>query len=162
MHKAARVEYSPLGVIGVIAPWNFPFHNLFCPTLPALFAGNAVVAKVSEWTSWSAAPLAALLHEALAAEGHSPDLVQVITGAAETLTPVVLELGGKDAMIVCADANLEHALNSAMLGVFTHCGQMCVAAERLYVFDAVYDQFVAMVADKVRALRQGSPGDDPG
>src|SRR5262249_15166065 len=87
---------------------------------------------------------------------------KVMAAASETLTPVVLELGGKDPMIVCDDADLDHALNSAMLGVFTHCGQMCVAAERLYVFDAVYDRFLAMIVEKVRALRQGPPGDDPG
>lgn len=192
LHKVARVEYHPLGVVGVIAPWNFPFHNLYCPVLPALFAGNAVVAKVSEHTSWSAGPLLEVFHDALRRHGHEPDLVQVVTGygatgealvrsgvdkvfftgspptgskvmraASDTLTPVVLELGGKDPMIVCDDADLDHAVEQAMLGVFTACGQMCVGAERIYVFDDVYDDFVSRAVARVQALRQGSPLDQP-
>ena len=69
-HKAVRVEYHPLGVVGVLCPWNFPFHNVFCPVIPALFAGNAVVVKVSEWTSWSAADFQAIFDEVLSAAGH--------------------------------------------------------------------------------------------
>ena len=192
-HKAVRVEYPPLGVIGVLCPWNFPFHNVFCPVIPALFAGNAVVVKVSEWTSWSAADFQAIFDEVLGACGHDKDLVQIITGAgetgsalvtsgvdkvfftgspgngrkvmaaaSETLTPVVLELGGKDPMIICDDADLDQAVGTAMLGVFTACGQMCVAAERLYVFDGVYDEFVRRVEARVRALRQGPPTEDRG
>jgi acyl-CoA reductase-like NAD-dependent aldehyde dehydrogenase len=187
-HKRAWVEYAPLGVVGVICPWNFPFHNIFCPTVPALFAGNAVVVKVSEHTSWSAAPLVDVFRRALASRGHDPDLVQVVTGygetgaalvrsgvdkvfftgspengkkvmqtASETLVPVVLELGGKDPMIVCDDADLSHAADQAMLGVFTACGQMCVGAERIYVFADVYEEFLAEVTRRVRALRQGPP-----
>jgi len=188
MHKKAWVEYPPLGVIGVIAPWNFPFHNIFCPVVPALFAGNAVVVKVSEHTSWSAEPLIEIFRAALRARGHQPDLVQVVTGygetgaalvrsgvdkifftgspqngakvmaaASENLTPVVLELGGKDPMIVCDDADLDHAVRQAMLGVFTACGQMCVGAERIYVFDQAYDRFLDKVKERVRILRQGPP-----
>jgi acyl-CoA reductase-like NAD-dependent aldehyde dehydrogenase len=190
MHKKAWVEYQPLGVVGVIAPWNFPFHNIYCPLVPALFAGNAVVVKVSEHTSWSAAPLIEIVRNVLKKRGHDPDLVQIVTGygdtgaalvnsgvdkifftgspqngkkvmatASETLTPVVLELGGKDPMIVCDDADLDHAVNQAMLGVFTACGQMCVGAERIYVFDAVYDRFLDKVKKRVGALRQGAPLD---
>ncbi len=193
MHKAVRVEYHPLGVVGVLCPWNFPFHNVFCPIIPALFAGNAVVVKVSEWTSWSAADFQAIFDEVLGATGHDQGLVQIITGggetgaalvnsgvdkvfftgspqngkkvmaaAAETLTPVVLELGGKDPMIICDDADLDQAVGTAMLGVFTACGQMCVAAERLYVFDGIYDEFVRRVAERARALRQGPPTEDRG
>ncbi|HJL00741.1 MAG TPA: aldehyde dehydrogenase family protein [Polyangiaceae bacterium LLY-WYZ-15_(1-7)] len=186
--KGARVEFHPLGVVGVICPWNFPFHNLLCPTVPALFAGNGVVAKVSEHTSWSAAPYLALLREALTTHGHSPELVQVVTGygatgsalvtsgadkifftgspqngrkvmeaASQGPTDVVLELGGKDPMIVCDDADLDHAVEQAMLGVFTACGQMCVGVERIYVFDAVYDEFVRRVTAGAKKLRQGPP-----
>jgi acyl-CoA reductase-like NAD-dependent aldehyde dehydrogenase len=193
MHKAARVEYLPLGVVGVICPWNFPFHNILCPTVPALFAGNAVIAKTSEWTAWSAADFQAIFDEVLTKAGYSSDLVQIITGdgntgralvnsgvekifftgspengrkvmaaAAETLTPVVLELGGKDPMIICDDADLDQAVGAAMLGVFTACGQMCVAAERLYVFDGIYDRFVDKVVQKAQALRQGPPSLDRG
>lgn len=193
MHKKVRVEYHPLGVVGVLCPWNFPLHNVLCPVIPALFAGNAVIAKASEWTSWSAGAIQALFDRVLDATGHPRDLVQVLTGAgetgralvqsgvdkvfftgspgngrkvmaaaSETLTPVVLELGGKDAMIICDDADLEQALATSMLGVFTACGQMCVAAERLYVFDGIYDEFVRRVTEQVRALRQGPPSEDPG
>ncbi|MEM9069366.1 MAG: aldehyde dehydrogenase family protein [Myxococcota bacterium] len=186
--KGARVEFHPLGVVGVICPWNFPFHNLLCPTLPALFAGNGVVAKVSEHTSWSAEPYLALIRDALETHGHSRELVQVVTGygatgsalvtsgadkifftgspqngrkvmeaASQGPTDVVLELGGKDPMIVCDDADLHHAAEQAMLGVFTACGQMCVGVERIYVFDAVYEDFVGRVTEKAKKLRQGAP-----
>ena len=87
---------------------------------------------------------------------------QRMSSASETLTPVVLELGGKDPMIICDDADLDQAVGAAMLGVFTACGQMCVAAERLYVFDGIYDRFVDEVVRRVRALRQGPPSQDPG
>ncbi len=187
-HKRARVDYIPLGVIGVISPWNFPFHNFFCPVIPALFAGNAVIIKVSELATWSSLQYAKIFAEVLARRGHARDLVQVVTGhgetgsalvtsgvekifftgspqngrkvmaaAAETLTPVVLELGGKDPMIVCDDAVLEQAVSTALFGVFNACGQMCVGAERLYVFSKVYDEFVAAVTERARALRQGPP-----
>lgn len=192
LHKTARVEYHPLGVIGVICPWNFPFHNIFCPVVPALFAGNAVVAKVSELASGSAAGYQALISDVLRRCGHSPDLVQIITGAgetgsalvtsgvekifftgspengrrvmaaaSETLTDVVLELGGKDPMIICDDADLEQAVAAAMLGVYTACGQMCVGAERLYVFSGIYERFVEAVCTRVSALRQGPPSLEP-
>jgi acyl-CoA reductase-like NAD-dependent aldehyde dehydrogenase len=188
LHKRGRVEYLPFGVVAVIAPWNFPFHNMFCPLIPALFAGNAVVIKVSEWTSWSAAEYLEIVHRVLRKHGIPTDLVQIVTGWGETgaalvrsgvdkvfftgspgngrkvmatasdnLTPVVLELGGKDPLIVCDDANLRQAADAAMLGVFTACGQMCVGAERLYVFDEVYDEFVATMQQRVAGLRQGPP-----
>ncbi len=188
LHKRGRVEYVPVGVAAVIAPWNFPFHNIYCPLIPALFAGNAVVVKVSEWTSWSAPEYLEIIHRVLRKHGLSTDLVQVVTGYGETgadlvrsgvdkvfftgspgngrkvmanasdnLTPVVLELGGKDPLIVCDDADLDQASDAAMLGVFTACGQMCVGAERIYVFDSVYDAFVARMQRRVGALRQGPP-----
>jgi acyl-CoA reductase-like NAD-dependent aldehyde dehydrogenase len=161
---------------------------MFCPLIPALFAGNAVVIKVSEWTSWSAAEYVEIVHRVLRNHGLPTALVQVVTGWGETgahlvrsgvdkvfftgspgngrkvmatasdnLTPVVLELGGKDPLIVCDDANLQQAADAAMLGVFTACGQMCVGAERLYVFDEVYDEFVEIMQRRVAALRQGPP-----
>jgi acyl-CoA reductase-like NAD-dependent aldehyde dehydrogenase len=188
VHKRARVEYHPLGVIGVITPWNFPLQNILGPTIPALFAGNAVIVKVSEWTSWSAAPFQRFLDRCLQDCGYSPDLVQVITGygdtgaalvsggvdkivftgslrngkrvieaSAQTLTPVILELGGKDPMIVCDDADLEQAAHAACSAAFIASGQMCLAAERTLVFDAVYEPFIARVQDIALRLRQGAP-----
>lgn len=187
-HKRAVIEYHPLGVIGVITPWNFPLQNIMGPTIPALFAGNAVIIKVSEWTSWSAAPFQRCLDRCLKDCGYSPDLIQVITGyadtgaalvsggvdkivftgslgngkrviegSAETLTPVILELGGKDPMIVCDDADLDQAAHAACSAAFIASGQMCLAAERTLVFDAVYDEFVAKVKDIGLRLRQGAP-----
>ena len=188
VHKSARIEYHPLGVIGVICPWNFPLQNVLAPAIPAIMAGNAALIKVSEWTSWSAPRIQRIFDEALAAEGHSPDLVQLLTGyadtgaalvgagvdkivftgsmangkrvletAAKTLTPVILELGGKDPMIVCDDADLHQAVHNALIGTLTSAGQLCMAAERIYVFDAAYDEFVAMIARIVGNLRQGPP-----
>jgi acyl-CoA reductase-like NAD-dependent aldehyde dehydrogenase len=188
VHKRARIEYVPLGVIGVITPWNFPLQNILGPTIPALFAGNAVVIKVSEWTSWSVAPFQALIDRCFKDCGYSPDLVQILTGyadtgaalvssgvdkivftgsmangkrvletSAKTLTPVILELGGKDPMIVCDDADLDQAAHAAVSATFIASGQMCLAAERVLVFDAVHDQFVAKVQDITLRLRQGAP-----
>jgi acyl-CoA reductase-like NAD-dependent aldehyde dehydrogenase len=188
MHKRAEIHYQPLGVIGVIAPWNYPLQNILGPTIPALFAGNAVVVKVSEHVAWSSQRFQQIFDEALDRAGLSRDLVQVINGYAETgaalitsgvdkiiftgsmengkkvlaesaktLTPVILELGGKDAFIVCDDADLEAAAHTAMTGVFIAAGQNCLAAERFIVFDAVYDDFVKRVVELVRGLRQGPP-----
>ena len=188
MQKTAQVEYSPLGVCGVIAPFNWPFHNIMCPVLPVLYAGNGAVIKVSEWTSYSTEYYGNILRDALEAEGYSRDLVQFVFGwgdvgaglvssgvdkifftgspengkkvmakASETLTPVVLELGGKDPLIVCDDADFDHAVTQAMLGVFTSCGQMCVGAERIFVQDTIHDAFVDAVPARVNKMSQGPP-----
>lgn len=188
VHKRARVHFEPLGVIGVICPWNYPLQNVLGPVIPALTAGNAVVAKVSEWTAASAPAIAAIFDEALDAHGFSRDLVQVIVGdgatgealirggvdkiiftgsmpngkkvlaaSADTLTPSILELGGKDALIVCDDAHLEQAVHAALAGAFITAGQSCLAAERIIVFDEIYDRFVERVVEVAKDLRQGPP-----
>jgi acyl-CoA reductase-like NAD-dependent aldehyde dehydrogenase len=188
LHKKARLEFHPLGVIGAIIPWNYPFQNIMNPVIPGLIAGNAVVVKPSEWVAWSADRFVQIVRDALRDEGHDPNLVQVVQGyadtgralihggidslvfigsvangrrvleaAAQTITPVVLELGGKDPFIVCDDAVLDQAAHAAMAGCFISAGQNCVAAERLLVFDTVYDAFEAKVAELVGALRQGPP-----
>ncbi len=188
LHKTATIEFHPLGVIGVICPWNFPLQNILGPMIPALFSGNAVLCKVSEWSSFSAPRIQALLDEVLSSCGHSPDLVQILTGFGETgaalvrsgvdkivftgsvpngrrvlegsvqnLTPVVLELGGKDPLIVCDDADLSQSVAGALAGVFICSGQMCLAAERIYVMDGIYDRFIERVVEEARALRQGDP-----
>ena len=84
VHKKARIEFHPLGVIGIIAPWNYPLQNVFGPAIQPLMAGNAVVIKVSEWTSWSAARFQRIFDEALTAAGQSPALVRILTGYGET------------------------------------------------------------------------------
>lgn len=188
LHKKARIEYHPLGVIGAIVPWNYPLQNLYNVLVPALMAGNAYVVKPSEWVAWSARPFIQLVRDALVAEGQSPELVQVVQGfaptgqalidsgvdslvfigsvgngqrvleaAAKTITPVVLELGGKDPFIVCDDADLDVAACAAMVGCFVSAGQNCVAAERLLVSSAVYDDFERKVGALVGQLRQGDP-----
>lgn len=84
MHKTARVEYHPLGVLGAIIPWNYPFHNMYGQLISALFAGNAIVIKVSEHASWSADYYVSIVHEALRMMGYSPDLVQIVHGYGQT------------------------------------------------------------------------------
>ncbi|KAL4441818.1 hypothetical protein ABPG77_003734 [Micractinium sp. CCAP 211/92] len=187
-YKAARVEYVPVGVVGAIVPWNYPFHNIFNPLTAALFAGNAIVIKVSEHASWSALYYKRIIDAALAAAGAPADLVQIVTGygeagnalvtspdvgkiifvgsthigrkvmeaAAENLTPVVLELGGKDAFIVCDDADLSQVLPTALRGAFQSCGQNCAGAERFIVQERVYDEFVRRAAGTTSKLRQGA------
>jgi acyl-CoA reductase-like NAD-dependent aldehyde dehydrogenase len=178
------VRYGPVGVVGVIGPWNYPLVNSFGDCIPALAAGNAVVLKPSEVT-----PLTSLLMgECLRECGLPADVYQVATGradaaealidavdmvmftgstatgrkvmarAAQTLTPVSLELGGKDPMIVLADADLERAANSATYYSMQNGGQTCISIERVYVEAPAYDEFVAKVTEKVGALRQGAPG----
>ncbi|CAN5600636.1 aldehyde dehydrogenase family protein [soil metagenome] len=181
----ATVSYHPLGVVGVIGPWNFPINTPMGSIAYALAAGNAVVWKPSELT-----PLIALEIEKIAARSFAlPDLLQVVTGAgstgaalaksavnkisftgsaatgkrvmlaaAERLTPVLMELGGKDAMIVTEDADLDKAAEAAVYGSLSNAGQACVAIERVYVSDAVHDKFVAEVVKQVEELKVG--GDD--
>jgi acyl-CoA reductase-like NAD-dependent aldehyde dehydrogenase len=181
--KKVVVRYEPVGVVGVIGPWNYPLVNAFCDCVPALMAGNAVILKPSEVT-----PLTALLvREMLADSGMPDDVFAVATGdgetggavvdvcdyvmftgstrtgkavmkrAAETLTPVSLELGGKDPMIVCADANLDRAANAAAYYGLLNSGQVCISVERVYVERSVHDEFVRKLVDNVRELRQGVP-----
>jgi acyl-CoA reductase-like NAD-dependent aldehyde dehydrogenase len=177
--KKLVVRYRPLGVVGVIGPWNYPLTNSFGDCIPALAAGNAVILKPSEIT-----PLTSLLiAEGLRASGMPDGVFAVATGrgetgaalvdevdfiqftgatatgrkvmarAAETLTPVSLELGGKDPMIVLADADLERAANHAVYYSLFNGGQTCVSIERVYVEAPIYDDFVAKVTEKARALR---------
>eukprot|EP00048_Salpingoeca_helianthica_P022188 m.16885 g.16885 ORF g.16885 m.16885 type:complete len:600 (-) comp6996_c0_seq1:1932-3731(-) len=188
MHKSARVEYQPLGVLAAIVSWNYPFHNLYGQIISAIFSGNAIVVKVSEFATWSSRFYVTIIKQLLALHGHSPDLVQIVYGfadtgvalinsgvdkvtfigspqvgklvmaeAAKTLTPVVLELGGKDAAIVCEDCDFDQVVNLTMRGTFQNCGQNCIGLERLVVLAPVYDKFVAAVETRVRALRQGEP-----
>jgi acyl-CoA reductase-like NAD-dependent aldehyde dehydrogenase len=189
-HKKALIEFHPLGVVGVIAPWNYPLQNILGPAIPALFAGNGVVVKVSEAVAWSSSRFKRIFDEALEKEGFSKDLVQLVNGYGETgaalvsggvdlviftgsmangrkvivesaksVTPVILELGGKDPMIVCDDADLEEAVHAAMAGTFIAAGQNCLSSERILVMEGIYDAFVTRVTDLARSLRQGPPGE---
>ena len=179
------VRYAPVGLVGVIGPWNYPFTNTVGDAVPALAAGNSVIVKPSSVT-----PLTSLLiEEGLRESGIPDDVFQVLVGrgpigmplidlvdfvmftgstetgikvaerAAKTLTPVSLELGGKDPMIVLADADLERAANAAVFWSMQNTGQTCISVERVYVEEPIYDQFTSLVADRARALRQGVPGE---
>ncbi|HEX9814694.1 MAG TPA: aldehyde dehydrogenase family protein [Myxococcota bacterium] len=191
VHKKAAIEFHPLGVVGVICPWNYPFQNIFGPAIPALMAGNAVVVKVSEWSAWSSLYFQQIFDQILTAAGFSTDLVRIVNGyaatgkalvssgvdslvftgsvengrrvlaeAAANLTPVILELGGKDAMIVCDDADLERSVHAAVNGVFINAGQNCMSAERLLVFDGIFDDFRDRVVALTKRLRQGASSKD--
>jgi acyl-CoA reductase-like NAD-dependent aldehyde dehydrogenase len=186
--KKLILRYRPLGLVGVIGPWNYPLTNSFGDCVPALAAGNSVILKPSEIT-----PLTSLLlAEGLRESGIPEDVFQVATGRGETgaalieevdmimftgstrtgrkvaeaagrrLIPASLELGGKDPMIVLADADLERAANVATYYSMLNSGQICISIERAYVEAPVYDEFVAKVTEKVRALRQGRPDGGPG
>jgi acyl-CoA reductase-like NAD-dependent aldehyde dehydrogenase len=192
-HKRASRTFEPMGVVGVISPWNYPFTLAMTPVVTALFAGNTAVLKPSEVTPLTGLLIGDLFASALAGGPHA-GVVQVVTGrgatgealvrsgvqkicftgsaatgrrvmaaAADTLTPVLLELGGKDPMIVCADADVDRAAAAAVWGAFQNSGQTCQSVERVYVEAPVYDAFVDRVVERTRAIRQGSgPGSDIG
>ncbi len=184
--KKLRVVYKPLGVVGIITPWNFPFMLAINPVAQALMAGNAVVLKPSEVTPFSGR----LVEEIFAAAGLPEGVLSVVLGDGETgaalveggvdkvsftgsvatgrrvaeacgrqLIPCTLELGGTDPMIVCADADLERAAKGAVYGAFTNSGQVCTSTERVYVVEEVADEFVRRCVEEAGALRQGSSGE---
>jgi acyl-CoA reductase-like NAD-dependent aldehyde dehydrogenase len=184
--KKLIMHYRPLGVVGVITPWNGPFALAINPTVQALLAGNAVLLKPSEVAPHSGDWAVRLLHEA----GVPKDVVQVLHGDGETgaalvnagvdkisftgsvatgkkvamacaaqLIPCTLELGGKDAMIVCADANLQRAACGAVFASCFNSGHVCLGVERIYVVESVADEFERLVEENIRQVRYGA-GDD--
>jgi acyl-CoA reductase-like NAD-dependent aldehyde dehydrogenase len=180
---SARLEYQPWGVVGVIGPWNYPVLTPLGSIGYALAAGNAVVFKPSEYTpavgAWLAARFAeavpeqpvfqaiygtgetgALLTRAgvdkVAFTGSTATGKKIMAACAETLTPVLMECGGKDAMIVDADADPEAAAEAATWGGLTNAGQTCAGIERVYVADAVYDAFLARLVERAGRLRVGA------
>lgn len=185
--KTGRIVREPHGVIGIISPWNYPFSIAATETLAALLAGNAVVLKPSELTPLVALELASLFHSvgvppdvfevvigngaAGAALVRSPIDKLVFTGsvstgkriaaaAAERLLPLVLELGGKDPMLVLDDADIDVASSAAVWGAFVNAGQACLSVERCYVHRSLYNEFVKACAEKAKKLRVGN-GVDP-
>jgi acyl-CoA reductase-like NAD-dependent aldehyde dehydrogenase len=185
--KSGKIAYEPLGVIAVISSWNYPLAIPLGQIIPAIAAGNAVVCKTSDVTPQCGALIQKLFDDANFPEGlvtivqgaadaaqaliaARPDKVfftgSVATGqrvaeaCAKDLIPSVLELGGKDAMLVLADANLEIAASAAVWGGFTNCGQVCLSVERLFVESAVAEKFLSLVVQKTQKLRVG-PGNDP-
>jgi acyl-CoA reductase-like NAD-dependent aldehyde dehydrogenase len=182
--KKLILRYRPLGLVGVIGPWNYPLINSFGDCIPALAAGNSVILKPSEVTPLTSLLMADALRECGLPEGvlqiatgrgatgaaliDSVDMImftgstrtgrKVAEEAAKRLIPCSLELGGKDPMIVLSDADLERAANVAVYYSMQNGGQTCISIERAYVEAPVYDRFVEMVAERVRSLRVGAPG----
>ncbi|MBL8161585.1 MAG: aldehyde dehydrogenase family protein [Anaerolineae bacterium] len=182
MKFKARMYYKPYGVCGFITPWNYPLLNALQDLIPALIAGNTVILKPSEITPFTALYAVELMHRV----GIPKDVAQVVTGAgqtgsalvdlvddlsftgstatgrkiamrcAERLIPYSLELGGKDALIVLKDANIDLAATGTLAGSLENSGQVCVATERVYVEAAVYDQYIERIRHYVAQMVQGS------
>jgi acyl-CoA reductase-like NAD-dependent aldehyde dehydrogenase len=185
--KKLTVQYRPYPVVGIISPWNFPLTLALGDAIPALQAGAAVVIKPSEFTPLGLAEVVKAWKE----EIGGPDVLDCVQGigetggalvdaadfiqftgsdrtgrkvmarAAETLTPVSLELGGKDPMIVLSDADLDRAANAATYGGMMNSGQICMSVERIYVEEPAYDEFVQKLTKEVSGLRQGADGKTP-
>lgn len=182
-NKQTTVHYQPLGVIGIISPWNYPLSIPFGEILMALMAGNAILLKVAAATPSVGVAIERIIKAAGLPDGlfhhivgsgsktaqaffeHGIDKLfftgsvgvgkQLMAQAAETLTPVVLELGGNDAMIVLEDADLARAANGAAWAGYQNAGQSCGGVERIYVVESVYQQFTALLAEKTRTLTHG-------
>ncbi len=179
-NQAATVQYQPLGVIGVIGPWNYPVFTPMGSIAYALAAGNAVVFKPSELTPgvghWLAATFSEVVPDhavfqvvtglgetgaalcragvnKLAFTGSTATGKKVMATCAETLTPVVIEAGGKDAVLVDEDADLDAAADATLWGAASNAGQTCIGVERVYVHQRVYDEFLSLLLDKARDLR---------
>jgi aldehyde dehydrogenase (NAD+) len=181
-HKA-YLEYRPVGVVGVIGPWNYPLHTPLGSITYALAAGNAVVYKPSEYTpatgKWIVDTFNDVVGEhpvlqlvtghgstgnalcrsdinVLAFTGSARTGRKVMAACAENLTKVVMECGGNDAMIVTADADLDDAAHAAVWGGCANAGQTCAGVERVYVEAPVYDDFVAKAVEAARELQAGA------
>jgi betaine-aldehyde dehydrogenase len=180
--KKLQIQYRPYPVVGIISPWNFPLILALGDAIPALQAGAAVVIKPSEFTPLGLIEVV----DAWKNEIGGPDVLDCVQGtgetgealvdevdfiqftgsdrsgrkvmrrAADTLTPVSLELGGKDPMIVLADADVDRAANAAAWGGMMNSGQICISVERIYVEEPVYDEFVQKLTAEVAKLRQGA------
>lgn len=185
-NHAASVEYRPLGVVGVIGPWNYPVFTPMGSIVYALAAGNTVVFKPSEYTPgvgvWLAESLAEVVPDQpllqvvigygetgaalcrsgvdkLAFTGSTATGKKVMAACAEKLTPVLIEAGGKDALIVDDDADLAAAADAAIWGAFSNAGQTCAGVERVYVHERVYDRFLEEISKQARGIHAGAhPG----
>ncbi len=183
---AGRLDYEPYGVIGVIGPWNYPVLTPIGSIAYALAAGNAVVFKPSEYTPavgrWYVDVFADIVPEhpvlqvvfgggetgahlvrsgvdKVAFTGSPRTARKIMAACAESLTPVLIEGGGKDAMIVDTDADIDLAAASAVWGGMTNAGQTCVGIERVYVAEPVYEEFLGKVVERASRLRVGDAPD---
>lgn len=181
-----EVNHHPVGVVGVVSPWNYPFELAISDALPALLAGNAVVAKPAEQTSYTALLGKRLLERA----GLPPDVFQIVTGYGPDVGPALtervdyigftgststgrvvaeqagrnlvkssLELGGKNPAIVFADADLDDAVEGLVHGAFSNTGQLCISIERIYVHESVFDEFRDRFIAETEALDIGATFD---
>ena len=185
-NMSATVERSPLGVVGVIGPWNYPIFTPMGSIAYALAAGNTVVFKPSEYTPgvgmWleesfnEVAPFADVLTtitglgetggalctsgvDKISFTGSTRTAKIVAAQCATTMTPVVLECGGKDPVIVAADANLERAVDATIWSAMANAGQSCIGAERVYVDERVADKFIELAVKLAKTIHAGAPGD---
>ncbi|KAJ1570110.1 Meiotic Sister-Chromatid recombination aldehyde dehydrogenase [Nowakowskiella sp. JEL0078] len=186
VYKTGRVEYIPVGVMGCIVSWNYPFHNTLGPVVSALMAGNACVVKCSEHVAWSASFFDSVIQKTLKVHGVDPNLVRLVNGwadagealvesadkvifigspgvgklimkkASDTLTPVVLELGGKDASIIFDSADYASLFHATLRTAFQNSGQNCAGLERVIVQKKIGERFVEEAAKIVKAMRIGS------
>lgn len=184
--KSSYIQHDPMGVIAVISPWNFPFQLAMIPVISALIAGNTVVLKPSEVTPLTGQLMKELLErvglpggvcQVLMGDGSTGAALtradvdkifftgsvatgkKVMAAAAEKPIPVELELGGKDAFIVCHDAPIERAVMAALWGGLINCGQMCISVERIFVVESIYDEFVGRLTTEIAKLKLGGPED---
>lgn len=185
--KKAYVKYEPLGVAGVISPWNYPLATPLVASVEALLAGNNVILKPSEHTPLTSLLLKDIWDKYIGYENAFQILIgganvgeQIVrnndidivcfTGStsvgkiiakqcAETLKPCILELGGKDPMIILNDANINRAVESAVFGGLSNAGQTCISTEELYVEEKIYEDFVAKISNKIKNIRSGLNGD---
>ncbi len=187
MGRTSELQYHPLGAVGIIAPWNYPFSIPCGQVTMALMAGNTVVLKPSEFTPLIGLKIqeifdsvglpegvlqtvvgdgstgAALVNSGVKKiffTGSVPTGKRIMAAAAQTLTPVCLELGGKDPMIVLEDADLDVASSGAVWGAFGNCGQTCASVERVYVDERVAEKFKKLCVEKTQKLVQGE-GNNP-
>jgi acyl-CoA reductase-like NAD-dependent aldehyde dehydrogenase len=185
-NQAATVEYRSLGVVGVIGPWNYPVFTPVGSIAYALAAGNTVVFKPSEFTpgvgQWLADTFTEVVHgrpvlqvvtglgatgnalctadiDKLAFTGSGRTGKKVMAACAENLTPVIIEAGGKDSLIVDEDADLAKAAEAALWGGMSNAGQTCIGTERVYVHEKVFDSFMTEILGQAKAVRAGSDGD---
>jgi acyl-CoA reductase-like NAD-dependent aldehyde dehydrogenase len=183
-NQAATLEYQPLGVVGVIGPWNYPVFTPMGSIAYALAAGNAVVFKPSELTpavgGWLVSSFAEVVPEQpvlqlitgfgatgdalarsavnkIAFTGSAATAKKVMAACAQNLTPIVAECGGKDAFLVSADADLDAAADACAWGALSNAGQTCVGVERVYVVQDVYHTFLEKLTERIASVR---PGED--
>jgi aminomuconate-semialdehyde/2-hydroxymuconate-6-semialdehyde dehydrogenase len=190
---AGAINYTvqkPLGVVGIISPWNLPFLLMTWKLGPALATGNTVVVKPSEETPGTAALLAEVMHDAgvpagvfnvvngfgpgsagefltthtgvdaITFTGESATGSAIMRAAADNVKALSFELGGKNAAIIFDDADLDKAIDGTVRSVFSNCGQVCLCSERVYVHETVFDEFVSRLKERAEALRMGWPNDE--